>query len=105
MSKELISRKELCHVTGVSYNELIQQFRNRLSKPPVCIGKEGNNQLYDRGYALQWVHHWRAGAHKKRLQVQSPKLMFLNVKHKKTKKTVQTLDNLKKASYSQQIRG
>jgi phage terminase Nu1 subunit (DNA packaging protein) len=102
--KNLISRKELCAITGVSYNELVQQFRNRLTIAPVCAGKENREQLYDRDYAIQWVNNWRSGAHRKRLQAHSPKLMFLNVKPKKHKKTVQSLDNLKKPSYHQEIR-
>lgn len=107
--KNLISRIELCQVTGVSYNELVQQFRrgdSSRARPttPLCIGKDGHNQLYERDAAIEWVHYWRSGEHKKRLQAQSPKLMILNVKRKKLKKTVQTLDNLKIQVYSQHIR-
>jgi AraC-like DNA-binding protein len=101
--KKLISRKELCQVTGVSYNELVQQFRNELTNTPVCVQREGHEWLYERDAAIEWVHYWRSGAHKKRLQEQHPKLMHLAVKWGKPREIVQKLDKLEKEFYSQHI--
>lgn len=99
----LITRKELCQVTGVSYNELVQNFRNELTNTPVCVKRVGHEWLYERDAAIEWVNYWRSGAHKKRLQAQHPKLMNLNVKGGKPRAIVQKLDNLEKESYSQDI--
>ena len=67
MRKELISRKELCAITGVSFNVLEQQFRNQVANVPHCVAKDGLNQLYERDAAIEWVLYWRSGQHKKRL--------------------------------------
>jgi hypothetical protein len=80
MSKQLISRKALCVLMGISYNELIQQFKNKLSSPPECLGKASNEQLYDREMAIQWVHYWQNGCHKIKAKLPQTRLMMLNVK-------------------------
>jgi hypothetical protein len=100
-TKDTITRREMCQLTGLALNTINGRLLSNNYTKLVPSRVEGGSSafVYNREKAMEWIKEWNGEAKKK----PAFKLMVLNVKPKKHKKTVQSLDNLKKPSYHQEI--
>jgi hypothetical protein len=98
-SKDTITRRELCELTGLSMNTLNGRLNNYKYTQLVPVKGTHRTFLYDRQKALEWIKEWDGEITKE----PTIKLMILNVKPQKPKKYSQKMDKVKKPYYSQYI--
>jgi hypothetical protein len=100
-TKDTITRRELCELTGLSLNTLNGRLLNYkyTQLVPERLNGRCSAYVYDRQKALEWIKEWNGEAKKE----PAIKLMNLSVKWGKPHAIVQKLDNLEKQFYSQHI--